>query len=89
MKSAEEYATLGPNGELVLPENVRSHFHLGDGAKVLFQITRRGILLVPHSPDAIRDAYGILKTEPGELSFAEEWAQYKASEIALEEKHVR
>jgi hypothetical protein len=36
---------------------------------------------------AIRRAHGILKRprQPGEKSFAEEWAEHKREEIALEE----
>jgi hypothetical protein len=35
---------------------------------------------------AIDRGYGLLKRKPGEKSFAQEWAEYKASEKALEDR---
>jgi len=39
----------------------------------------------PDPRERIRALRGSLKRKPGEKSFAEEWAKYKAEEKALEE----
>ena len=72
-------------GQVVIPRWLRKEFEIEKGTRAIVQATPEGILLKPVTPATIRRLRGILKRKPGEKSFAEEWAEYKAQEKALEE----
>ena len=76
-------------GQVVIPAWLRREFHIEDGTKAIVQATPDGILLKPVTKYAIDRLHGILKRErkPGEKSFAEEWAEHKREELALEEEN--
>lgn len=79
-------------GQVVIPAQLRREFHIGNGTRAIVQATPEGILLKPVSRWAIERGHGLLKhaRQPGEKSFAEERAQHKAEEKALEEaKYAR
>jgi AbrB family looped-hinge helix DNA binding protein len=77
-------------GRVVIPSWLRKQFHIKDGTKVFVEATPDGILLKPVTVALINRGRGILKRQPRSKSFAEEWAEHKAEEIALEEaKYAR
>ncbi len=79
-------------GQVVIPAGLRREFHIENGTRAIVQATPEGILLKPVTQWAIERGHGLLKRarRPGEKSFAEERAQYKPEEKALEEaKYVR
>ena len=79
-------------GQVVIPSWLRKQFHIENGTKAVVQATPEGILLKPANRWAIERGHGLLKRKrkPGEKTFAEEWAEHKREEIALEEaKYVR
>lgn len=70
-------------GQVVIPEEVCREFHIENGTPVTVESTPQGILLKPeHASEPLR---GILAPQPGDRPFAEEWAEHKAEELALEE----
>jgi AbrB family looped-hinge helix DNA binding protein len=77
-------------GQVVIPMWLRKQFHIEDGTKAIVEATPEGILLKPVTAVTIRRLRGILKREPGDKPFAEEWAEHKREEIEVEEaKHAR
>src|SRR5579859_5288979 len=77
-------------GQVVIPRWLRKEFDIEEGTRAVVQATPEGILLKPVTAASIRRLRGILKRKPGEPSFAEEWANHKADERALEDaKHAR
>ena len=77
-------------GQVVIPAWLRREFHIEEGTKAVVQATPDGILIKPVTKHAIKRLRGILKRKPGDKPFAQEWAEHKAEEIALEEaKYVR
>lgn len=72
-------------GQVVIPARLRREFHIENGTRAIVQATPEGILLRPVTKHAIARLRGILKRKPGEKPFAEEWAEHKAGEKALEE----
>ncbi|NQU11870.1 AbrB/MazE/SpoVT family DNA-binding domain-containing protein [bacterium] len=77
-------------GQVVIPRWLRKEFAIEEGTRAVVQATPEGILLKPVTKWAIARGYGLLKRKPGGKLFAEEWAEYKAEEKALEEaKHAR
>ncbi len=70
---------------MVIPAQLRREFHIGNGTRAVVQSTPEGILLKPVTKHAISRLRGILKRKPGEKPFAEEWAEHKVEEKALEE----
>ena len=77
-------------GQVVIPSWLRKQFHIEDGTKAVVQATPEGILLKPVTSVTIRRLRGILKRKPGDKPFAQEWADHKAEEKALEEaKYAR
>ncbi|HWN96316.1 MAG TPA: AbrB/MazE/SpoVT family DNA-binding domain-containing protein [Methylomirabilota bacterium] len=72
-------------GQVVIPSWLRKQFHIEDGTKAMVQATPEGILLKPVTSVTIQRLRGILKRQPGDKSFAQERAEYKAEEKALEE----
>ena len=77
-------------GQVVIPAWLRKQFHIEDGTKAVVQATPEGILLKPVTSVTIQRLRGILKRKPGDQPFAQEWADHKAEEKALEEaKYAR
>ncbi len=77
-------------GQVVIPMWLRKQFRIEDGTKAVVQATPEGILLKPVTSVTIRRLKGILKRKPGDKPFAQEWAEHKAEEKALEEaKYAR
>ena len=77
-------------GQVVIPAWLRKQFHIEDGTKAVVQATPEGILLKPVTSVTIQRLRGILKRKPGDKPFAQEWAEHKAEEKALEEaKYAR
>ena len=81
---------LTTKGQAVIPMWLRKQFHIEDGTKAMVQATPEGILLKPVTSVTIQRLRGILKRKPGDKPFAQEWAEHKAEEKALEEaKYAR
>ena len=77
-------------GQVVIPRWLRKEFDIEEGTRALVQATAEGILLKPMTAGRIHRLRGILKRKPGEKSFAQEWAEHKAEEKALEDaKYAR
>ncbi|MBM3859726.1 MAG: AbrB/MazE/SpoVT family DNA-binding domain-containing protein [Verrucomicrobia bacterium] len=77
-------------GQVVIPMRLRKLFRIEDGTRAIVTATEDGILLKPVTSVTIRKLRGILKRKPGDKPFAQEWAEHKAGEIALEEaKYAR
>ena len=77
-------------GQVVIPAWLRREFQIEDGTKAVVQATPEGILLKPVTSVTIQRLRGILKRKPGDKPFAQEWAEHKAEEKALEEaKYAR
>ena len=77
-------------GQVVIPAWLRKQFQIEDGTKAMVQATPEGILLKPVTAVTIQRLRGILKRKPGDKPFAQEWAEHKAEEKALEEaKYAR
>ena len=77
-------------GQVVIPSWLRKQFHIENGTKAMVQATPEGILLKPVTSVTIQRLRGILKRKPGDKPFAQERAEYKAEEKALEEaKYAR
>ncbi len=77
-------------GQVVIPSWLRKQFHIEDGTKAVVQATPEGILLKPVTSVTIQRLRGILKRKPGDKPFAQEWAEHKAGEKAMEEsKYAR
>jgi AbrB family looped-hinge helix DNA binding protein len=72
-------------GQVVIPKRLRKLFHIVDGTRAIVTATPEGIVLKPVTKHAIARLHGILKRKPGGKSFAEEWAEHKREEKALEE----
>ncbi len=82
-----QYATVRftTKGQVVIPSWLRKEFAIEEGTRAIVTATPEGILLKPVTKHAISRGYGLLKRKPGDKTFAEEWAEHKAEEIALEE----
>jgi bifunctional DNA-binding transcriptional regulator/antitoxin component of YhaV-PrlF toxin-antitoxin module len=77
-------------GQVVIPRWLRKEFEIEDGTRALVHATPEGILLKPVTKARIHRLRGILKRKPGAKPFAQEWAEHKAGEQALEEaRHAR
>ncbi len=77
-------------GQVVIPVWLRRQFDIQDGTRAIVQATSEGILLRPVTAATVRRLRGILKRKPGDKTLAEEWADHRAEELALEEaKHAR
>lgn len=74
-------------GQVVIPAWLRREFHIEDGTKAIVQATPDGILLKPVTKHAINRLHGALKRQPGGKPLAEEWAEHKKAELALEEEN--
>ena len=77
-------------GQVVIPSWLRKQFNIEDGTKAVVQATPEGILLKPVTSVTIQRLRGILKRKSGDKPFAQEWAEHKAEEKALEDaKYAR
>ena len=77
-------------GQVVIPLRLRKQFQIEDGTKAIVEATPDGILLKPVTAVTIRRLRGILKRQPGEKPFAEEWVEHKREERELEDaKYAR
>ena len=74
-------------GQVVIPAWMRREFQIEDGTKAIVQSTPEGILLKPVTRHAINRLHGILKRKPGDKPLAEEWAEHKRTELAMEEEN--
>jgi len=74
-------------GQVVIPAWLRREFQIEDGTKAIVQSTPEGILLKPVTRHAINRLHGILKRKAGDKPFAEEWAEHKRTELALEDEN--
>lgn len=74
-------------GQVVIPAWLRWEFQIEAGTKAIEQSTPEGILLKPVTRHAINRLHGILKRKPGDKPFAEEWAEHKRAELALDEEN--
>jgi len=72
-------------GQVVIPLRLRKQFHIEEGTRALIEATADGILLKPVTAVSIRRLRGLLKRPPGEKPFAEQMAEHKRAEQALEE----
>jgi AbrB family looped-hinge helix DNA binding protein len=72
-------------GQVVIPRWLRKEYHIEEGTRAIVQATSEGILLKPVTKVRIQRLRGILKRKPSEKPFAQEWAEHKAGEQALEE----
>lgn len=71
-------------GQVVIPLRLRKQFHIEEGTRAIVEATADGILLKPVTAASIRRLRGILKRSPGEKPFAQEMADHKRAEKALE-----
>ena len=72
-------------GQVVIPRWLRREYHIEEGTRAIVQATSEGILLKPVTRVSIQRLRGILKRKPGAKPFAQEWAEHKVEEKALEE----
>ena len=73
-------------GQVVIPLRLRKQFDIEDGTKAVVQATPDGILLKPMTAALIKRGRGILKR--GNKPLAEDWAEHKKQERALEARHA-
>ena len=73
-------------GQVVIPRRLREKYEIKDGTRAYVEETPEGILIKPVTRWAIERGFGLLKRKPGNKSFAEEWAEHKREERALEDK---
>ena len=76
-------------GQIVLPARLRRQFDIKEGTRASVTATPEGILLKPITPATIRRARGILKRTKQERPWTKEWAEDKAREKELEDRHAR
>jgi bifunctional DNA-binding transcriptional regulator/antitoxin component of YhaV-PrlF toxin-antitoxin module len=74
----------GAQGQVLIPEDLCREFHIEDGTHATVEATPEGILLKPAAPSWLK-LKGMFARQPGERSLAEEWAEHKAEELALED----
>ena len=72
-------------GQVVIPLRLRKQFEIEDGTKAVVQATPEGILLKPVTAALIRRGRGILRRAG---SLAEDRAEHKRQERALEDRHA-
>ena len=73
-------------GQVVIPRRLRKKFEIQEGTRAYVEETPEGILIKPVTRWAIERGFGLLKRKSGDKSFAEEWAEHKREERALEDK---
>ncbi len=72
-------------GQVVIPLRFRKLYHIEDGTRAIITATDEGILLKPVTKHAINRLRGILKRQPGDKPFAEEWTEHERQEKQIEE----
>ncbi len=88
--SKPETVSFTTKGQVVIPAKLRRQYHIHEGTRAIVEATPEGILLKPVTKHSIARGFGLLKRKPGAKPFAEEWAEHKAEELALEEaKYAR
>ena len=85
-KAKSDTVRFTTKGQVVIPSWLRKEFHIEDGTRAIVTFTDEGILLKPVTKHAIAKLHGILKRKSGGKPLAEEWAEHKREEKALEEK---
>jgi bifunctional DNA-binding transcriptional regulator/antitoxin component of YhaV-PrlF toxin-antitoxin module len=70
---------------VVIPRGLRREFEIEEGTRAVVMATPEGILLKPVTRASIRRLRGLLRRAPGAKTLAQEWAEHKAAERALEE----
>lgn len=85
MTSKTDSVWFTTKGQVVIPVRLRREFHIETGTRAVVEATPEGILLRPVTRHAISRLRGILKRKPGGKAFAQEMAEHKAQEMALEE----
>ena len=83
---AAETVWFTTKGQVVIPRRLRQEFAIEAGTRAVVTSTPDGILIKPVTSHAIAKLRGILKRRPGGKSLAEEWAEHKREELALEER---
>ena len=73
-------------GQVVIPRRLREKFEIQEGTRAYVEETPEGILIKPVTRWAIERGFGLLKRKAGDQSFADEWAEHKRAERALEDK---
>jgi len=81
----QEVVWFTTKGQVVIPSRLRREYHIEEGTKAVVTATPDGILLKPVTKWSIDRGHGLLKRKPGGKSFADEWAEHKREEKALEE----
>lgn len=76
-------------GQVVIPLRLRKEFEIEAGTRAYVEATPEGILIKPVTATLIKRGRGILKRQPDQQPFAEEWADHKRGERDLEERHAR
>lgn len=85
-----EVVCFSVKGQVVIPRRLRREFEIEEGTRAIVVGSEEGILLKPITGLTIRRGFGLLKRKPGGKSFADEWAEHKRDERALEKaKDVR
>ncbi len=75
-------------GQVVIPAWLRKQFQIEEGTRAVVQATPDGILLKPVTPALIKRGRGILNRTLSGRPFAEEWAEHRKQEQALEDRHA-
>lgn len=75
-------------GQVVIPAGMRRTFHIENGTRAIVLATDDGILIKPVTRHAIDRGFGLLKRRAGDKTSAEERAEHKRHEKALEDRHV-
>jgi AbrB family looped-hinge helix DNA binding protein len=75
-------------GQIVIPLRFRKQFDIEVGTKAVVQATAEGILLKPMTAALVRRGRGLLKRRPAGRPLAEDWAEHKRQERALEERNA-
>ena len=83
-----ETVSFTTKGQVVIPLRLRKQFEIVEGTKAVVQATPDGILLKPVTAALIKRGRGILKRMQGAKPLAEEWAEHKKQERALEDRHA-
>jgi len=76
-------------GQVVIPVWLRKQFQIEDGARVVVQATKEGILSRPLTAPLIQRGRGLLQRSKGSEPLADEWAEHRKRERELEERHAR
>lgn len=84
-----DQVTFTTKGQIVVPARLRRQFDIKTGTRAAVMATPEGILLKPITAAAIKNGRGILKHPAQAKPFTQEWAEQKAQEKQLEDRHAR